>query len=351
MNKHKRWAGYAVLSTAAFAATVGTPAIVAHADVYFAEGTKVTGNFIITKPVELTTSNPEALSDAKVIIDPVDAGAEIDLKAVKITNIEIRGSVKLKSGALDGANIVLNPSNSDAKIDLTGTNAMTVEVKSLVNEIKVPNGAVVTAPKEIAGELEGKVKNAKGDKVVVKEESDQTVPTDAVKVASAKSTIEGLNISWNTDVATTVVSANIAIENATLPEGVTAVVAEGTDSNAGKVVITITSGTESDTIVISAAVPTESIEAVNNAKDVTSLRGAIATHWKALGISEDIKNNFMSLPEGAGRQLAVYQFVKATGTFTDASTLKETFEYAVNQEFHKYEFIKAVDGAKDVNEM
>ncbi len=135
MSNHKRWTGYAVLSTAAFAAAVGTPVIVAHADVDFAEGTKVTGNFIITKPVTLTTSNPEALSGAKIIIDPVVPGAEIDLKTMKVTNIEIKGSVKLKGEALEDAHIVLNPSNPNAVIDLTGTNAKTVEVISLVSKL------------------------------------------------------------------------------------------------------------------------------------------------------------------------------------------------------------------------
>ncbi|SOC34824.1 DUF4073 domain-containing protein [Ureibacillus acetophenoni] len=184
---------------------------------------------------------------------------------------------------------------------------------------------------------------------VMKNDEDQITPTDSEKVAIAKTTIQGLNIAWDTDAVTTVTLVNQAIEGATLPDGVIAVAAEGTAENIGNVVITISSGVESDIIVIAAPIPTQAIKAVNNADDVTSFREAIDANWEELGISEEIKNNFMALPEDAGRQKAVFAYFQ--GEFADADTIKEVFEYAVNQEFHKFEFINAVDGANSAEEM
>ncbi|MCY6959356.1 hypothetical protein [Clostridium brassicae] len=76
------------------------------------------------------------------------------------------------------------------------------------------------------------------------------VQSDAGKVAEAKATIQGLGIAWNTDLATTITDATTAIGGATLPAGVTATAAEGTDANAGKVVITITSGAVTDSTIV-----------------------------------------------------------------------------------------------------
>lgn len=81
--------------------------------------------------------------------------------------------------------------------------------------------------------------------------------TDAEKLATAKTVVQALNLAWDTDLTTTTISTvNTAIGSVTLPAGVTAVAAEGITSNAGKVIVTITCGTETDaTIVLEAQVP------------------------------------------------------------------------------------------------
>ncbi|WP_303857843.1 InlB B-repeat-containing protein [Aminicella lysinilytica] len=88
------------------------------------------------------------------------------------------------------------------------------------------------------------------------------------KVAEAKAAIEGLNLAWDTDVDTTVNSANAAIAGAVLPADVIAVAAEGTSENAGKVVITITCGEETDTIVIEEPAKLTHVVVKNGENDV-----------------------------------------------------------------------------------
>ncbi|MFS0876425.1 S-layer homology domain-containing protein [Solibacillus isronensis] len=74
---------------------------------------------------------------------------------------------------------------------------------------------------------------------------------NSADVATAKSTINALNIAWTTDAATTATAATTAITAATLPAGVTtAVTTPSTGTNAGAVVITITKGSATDTVVI-----------------------------------------------------------------------------------------------------
>lgn len=73
------------------------------------------------------------------------------------------------------------------------------------------------------------------------------------KIDSVKESIINIPLVWETDLATTISTAQTAIALLELPSDVVVVVKEGTDVNAGKVVVEIRSGdTIDDTIVISA---------------------------------------------------------------------------------------------------
>ncbi|MFC7678555.1 S-layer homology domain-containing protein, partial [Paenibacillus sp. GCM10028914] len=107
---------------------------------------------------------------------------------------------------------------------------------------------------------------------------------DAQKVAAAKKAIQGLDLAWDTDLTTTITKVNTAISKVTLPTGVKIVAVEGTELNAGNIVITITSGTVVDeSIVIKAPeeepeVPEQS-DAEKVAEAKTSIEG-LNLSWK-----------------------------------------------------------------------
>ena len=87
----------------------------------------------------------------------------------------------------------------------------------------------------------------KGDLVVVAASLQTPAPpTDAQKVAIAKLTVLGLGLAWSVDQAGTILAANTAIATKTYPAGVTVVAAAGAGADSAKVVITITSGSETD---------------------------------------------------------------------------------------------------------
>ena len=192
MKSKKRYfinksAGYAVLSTAAFASLVLVPSAVAHADVNFSGTTSLKGEVVITTQVQLTDATANgSLKDAKVIIDPVTPGMEINLGSVKVNNIEIKKSVKLKGNNLSDAKIVLNPVNGNSVIDLSGVNATNIIIaNNNVKQITVADNITsiskadgVTAADPIILDKDGK---AKEDVTVIPETS--VVDTKVLKTA------------------------------------------------------------------------------------------------------------------------------------------------------------------------
>ncbi|WP_342539153.1 5'-nucleotidase C-terminal domain-containing protein [Sporosarcina sp. FSL K6-1540] len=202
MKSKKRYsinksAGYAVLSTAAFASLVLVPSAVAHADVNFSGTTSLKGEVVITTQVQLTDATANgSLKDAKVIIDPVTPGMKINLGSVKVNNIEIKKSVKLKGNNLSDAKIVLNPVNGNSVIDLSGVNATNIIIaNNNVKQITVADNITsiskadgVTAADPIILDKDGK---AKEDVTVIPEKS--VVDTKVLKTAitNAEIALEG----------------------------------------------------------------------------------------------------------------------------------------------------------------
>lgn len=93
------------------------------------------------------------------------------------------------------------------------------------------------------------------------------------------------------------------------------------------------------------------LNTVNDANDVTSFRLAVNQYAWTLGLSLDSLANFNEMPADQGRQQAVWIFVQALKPFETREEFKAAFEYAVAQEYHKYRFIQAVDGASDAAAM
>ncbi|MER2169333.1 MAG: 5'-nucleotidase C-terminal domain-containing protein [Psychrobacillus psychrodurans] len=141
INRAAKFTSYAVLSSVVFASLVGSPAIVAHADLQLTGDTKITGKLVITKQVDIKDQTSGALKNTKVIINPADESAAIDLKDLVINDIEIQNSVNLKGTKLENATIVINPVNADSKIDLSGAKPNNIFIKNNnVTQIIVPDG-------------------------------------------------------------------------------------------------------------------------------------------------------------------------------------------------------------------
>lgn len=98
------------------------------------------------------------------------------------------------------------------------------------------------------------------------------------------------------------------------------------------------------------------ITAVNSVTDIGTLKGVLAdsSYSAAIGISSEVMGKFNEMPDRQGRQQAVAEFIvgaKPQGGYTDARQVKEAFEYSVGQEYNKFLFINAVDGAQDGGQM
>lgn len=134
MKNQKRFsinksAGYAVLSTAAFASLVLVPSVVAHADVEFTGATSFKGEVVITTPVELSDATKNgSLKNAKVVINLTNPGTTVNLGIVEVNNLEIKSSAKLVGSGLGNAQVVLKPDSKNSNIDLSGINATNIIV-------------------------------------------------------------------------------------------------------------------------------------------------------------------------------------------------------------------------------
>lgn len=136
-----KYTSYAILSSVAFASLVGSPAIVAHADVQLTGDTKITDKLVITQQVEIEDKTGGALNDTKVIIDPIPGNETIDLKDLVINNIEIKNSVNLKGSKLENATIIISPEKKESKIDLSGVKPNNIIITTNnVTEIIIPDG-------------------------------------------------------------------------------------------------------------------------------------------------------------------------------------------------------------------
>ncbi|OMF59340.1 hypothetical protein BK139_13130 [Paenibacillus sp. FSL R5-0490] len=107
-------------------------------------------------------------------------------------------------------------------------------------------------------------------------------PTDADKVAEAKELIRNLELGWDTDINTTIAAINTEIAGLNLNEDVTAIASEGTEDQAGKVIITITSGEIMDeSIVFEAPQGTQTIDggvsAILNLGETFTVKDGIVT--------------------------------------------------------------------------
>ncbi|MGG1440511.1 immunoglobulin-like domain-containing protein [Brevibacillus laterosporus] len=194
-----------------------------------------------SKEYEVKTN---AIIDVKVAATPAPSDEDVVQGVVGKLTIQFAGSETIDTvksdfdltTAVDGTTITW-ASKNDTVIQVVNGNKAKVTRQSTDTDVELT--ATIT-------------KNAVNENKKFNVKVKAAEQTDAQKVAEAKTTINGLNITWDTDVETTVANANQAITNAGLPQGVTAVAAEGTNGNAGKVVITITSGVETDKIVIEA---------------------------------------------------------------------------------------------------
>ncbi|MED2003560.1 hypothetical protein P4V86_09400 [Brevibacillus laterosporus] len=214
------------------------------------------------------TINAKAEGKASLVVTDLKVkigSKEYEVKTNAIIDVKVAGlsDAQVVDNALAGLTLSFAGSETidavesdfDLTTQLNGTSITWASKNATV--IKVENGNKAKVTRQAADtDVELTATIAKGtvtkDKTfTVKVKAAQTsVKTDAEKVADAKGTIQGLNLEWDTDVNTTVTKANQAISGATLPAGVTAVAAEGTNGNAGKVVITITSGSEKDTSIV-----------------------------------------------------------------------------------------------------
>lgn len=86
-----KWTGYTVLSTIAFTALVGTPAMIADAAIVFSGTTTVQGELRITTPTQLTdlTTGGGALNNATVILAPTIPSSSFDLTGINPANLVI----------------------------------------------------------------------------------------------------------------------------------------------------------------------------------------------------------------------------------------------------------------------
>lgn len=84
-----KYTSYAILSSVAFTSLVGSPAIVAHADVKLNGDTKITDNLVITKQVEIEDKTSRALENTTLIIKLEKPDSKIDLSRIAPKNIII----------------------------------------------------------------------------------------------------------------------------------------------------------------------------------------------------------------------------------------------------------------------
>ncbi|GIO01398.1 hypothetical protein J5TS2_20660 [Brevibacillus halotolerans] len=214
------------------------------------------------------TINPKAEGKASLVVTDLKVkigSKEYEVKTNAIIDVKVSGlsDAQVVDNALAGLKLSFAGSETidavesdfDLTTQLNGTsitwaskNAAVIKVEN-GNKAKVTRQAADTDVELTATIAKGTVTKDKTFTVKVKAAPAQ-VKTDAEKVADALTLVQGLNLTWNTDAATTVTKANEAIATVTLPTGVTAVAAEGTNGNAGKVVITITSGAEQDTSIV-----------------------------------------------------------------------------------------------------
>jgi nitrogen regulatory protein PII-like uncharacterized protein len=184
----------------------------------------------------------------------VDNVVTLKIKEKDVTDITATPTITLVGQIEDTSR---NVRLSLDKIDSTNSNAAAVstvkaKIEALPATIALANKTAVQDARTAYNSLGSAEKALVNNYSKLQAAEAKIVELQATQdVATAKADIVAKSIAWNTDLATTLADANAALGTVTtLPQGVTAVAAEGTGANAGKVVITITSGTITDTIVI-----------------------------------------------------------------------------------------------------
>ncbi|AXI01203.1 hypothetical protein DV702_16630 [Sporosarcina sp. PTS2304] len=93
MIRKRKSTTYAVLSTVAFTAMIGTPAIIAEAAIVFSGTTTVQGEIRITTPTQLTDQTGSgALNNATVILAPTLPVSSFDLTGINPANLVIENN-------------------------------------------------------------------------------------------------------------------------------------------------------------------------------------------------------------------------------------------------------------------
>lgn len=212
--------------------------------------------------------NPKAEGKASLVVTDLKVkigSKEYEVRTNAIIDVKVSGlsDAQVVDNALAGLTLSFAGSETidavesdfDLTTQLNGTsitwaskNATVIKVEN-GNKAKVTRQSADTEVELTATIAKGTVTKDKTFKVKVKATS-APVKTDVEKVADALTLVQGLSLKWNTDAPTTVTKANEAIATLSLPAGVTAEAAEGTGANAGKVVVTITSGSEQDTSIV-----------------------------------------------------------------------------------------------------
>lgn len=190
--------------------------------------------------ISVSNAAVTALATATAAVEAAETAqtqASVNAAQTLVLNLPLGADRTALQNRLDVVQALINAGNTDAAVQ-----AANVAVAAA--ESSKTQGTVDTA--------QGKVDLLPAGTIQISLQSRIDAVQAIVDVATAKTTITALNLAWNTDVATTVTTANAAITGATLPVGVTATAAAGTDANAGKVVVTISKGAAVDsTIVIS----------------------------------------------------------------------------------------------------
>ncbi|MGA4516718.1 bifunctional metallophosphatase/5'-nucleotidase [Solibacillus silvestris] len=134
-----KYTSYAILSSFAFASLVGSPAIVAHADVQLTGDTEITNELVITKQVEIEDKTGRALENTTLIIKPEKANSNIDVSRIAPKNI-----------------IIANDNVTEIKV---ADEKQVIQVESGVKPPKIVNKDNIELPKavEIVKSLSNKV--------------------------------------------------------------------------------------------------------------------------------------------------------------------------------------------------
>lgn len=171
-----KYTSYAILSSVAFASLVGSPAIIAHADVQLTGDTKIIDELVITKQVEIEDKTKGALENATLIIKLDKPESTIDLSGIAPKNI-----------------IIANNNVTEIKV---ADEAPVIQVESGVTPPKIINKQNI----ELPGAVEI-VKSLLNKDLGVTAKS--TESSDE-KIANAIATDEGIKISAKAEGTTTI---------------------------------------------------------------------------------------------------------------------------------------------------